>query len=152
MTITYIEDDLLSATHGIIIHGCNCVGAFGSGIAGQIRRKWPNVYQEFLKFPKGKCSLGKIQPVPINDNLFVINCFTQLKYGYDYQKYASIEAITRCLMKVFTFANNHNLHIHSPRIGCGLGGLSWDNDVSIIFEYLNEKYNNINITVYDYKP
>ena len=47
MTFKTTPGNLLETTEGIIVHGCNCIGGFGSGIAGQIRAKWPTVAQEY---------------------------------------------------------------------------------------------------------
>ena len=42
-----IHDDLLGATHGIILHGCNAQGVMGSGVAKLIRAKWPGAYAAY---------------------------------------------------------------------------------------------------------
>ena len=39
--LTVVKGDLLSVTEGVIAHGVNCRGAFGSGVAGAIARKFP---------------------------------------------------------------------------------------------------------------
>ena len=33
----------------IICQQVNCMGVMGAGLAAQIRRKWPNVYNEYRK-------------------------------------------------------------------------------------------------------
>lgn len=151
--ITYIKGDLLTVTNGMIIHGCNCSGGFGSGIAGQIRKKWPSVYEEFKLMPLGEVSLGKIQINNVEylelSDLWVVNCFTQLNYGADGKKYASVDAIKNALVQVFERATVYRETIHSPKIGCGLGGLDWETEVRPIFEDLNNIYPNVNICIYE---
>ncbi len=151
--INYIKGDLLAVTNGMIIHGCNCSGGFGSGIAGQIRKKWPSVYNKFKKMPVGEKSLGRTQSCVItwtdDESLWVVNCFTQLNYGKDGKKYASVDAIRTALERVFKEANEFNEVIHSPKIGCGLGGLDWDSEVRPIFEELSNTYPNINVNIYE---
>lgn len=65
MTIQTIPGDLLAVEDGIIIHGCNCIGGFGSGIAGQILKKWPGVEKAykawFVDNPNKDRRLGDIQ-------------------------------------------------------------------------------------------
>lgn len=44
-----IEGDILSATRGVLVHGCNCQGVMGGGIAKLIRDKWPDVYLAYRR-------------------------------------------------------------------------------------------------------
>lgn len=149
MSIEYIKADMLKETTGFLVHGCNTAGGFGAGIAGQIRKKYPQVYDQFLKQKKGIESLGEIQVIHISDELSIINAFTQLKYGYDGKKYADSSAIRRCMNQIFFLGDLFNKEIKMPKIGCGLGGLSWENDVHPIIEELNKKYNKLTIKIYE---
>ncbi len=63
--IKIIEGDLFCSDARIIAHQVNCQGKMGSGVALQVKRKYPNVYNEYMKV----CSadmLGKIQIVPVD--------------------------------------------------------------------------------------
>lgn len=57
--------NLLEVQQGILVHGCNAVGGFGSGIAGQIAKKWPGVahgYKAWFEQNPGRDRmLGSIQ-------------------------------------------------------------------------------------------
>ena len=44
MNIIYKKGDLLTTDADIIVHGCNCQGVMGSGVAKQIKEKFPNAY------------------------------------------------------------------------------------------------------------
>ena len=62
--IKVINGDLFSSTARFIVHQVNCQGKMGSGVALQVKQKFPHVYDEYKKF----CShnmLGHIQIVPI---------------------------------------------------------------------------------------
>lgn len=143
-----LNDDITKCDEGLIIHGVNCQGVMGSGIAKSIKRKWPIIYQRFKQKGKGKHLLGTTQIIPINDDcLYVANCFTQEKYGRDGKVYASLDAIEKSLNDIFSFALHHNLTIHSPKIGCGLGGLKW-NDVSRIYKNMILKYGHEDVIIY----
>lgn len=41
-----ISGNLLACT-GILVHGCNCKGVMGSGVAAAIRNRWPDVYKAY---------------------------------------------------------------------------------------------------------
>jgi len=132
MAINYLHKDITTIEYGIIAHGVNCQGVMGSGIAKAIKEKWPQVYIEYKKQPVGKEMLGLINMVYINDNLFVANCYTQLNYGKDGKKYASIDAIEKCLLECIFFSESLALPLYIPKIGCGLGGLDWSTEIELI--------------------
>lgn len=144
------EEDILQQTHGLIIHGCNAQGVMGSGLAAQIRAKYPIVYEQYKNIPTGESSLGAFQAVKVGENLYIGNCITQLFYGKDGKKYADIRAIRKALDSVFFWCDIMDQPLHAPEIGCGLGGLAWE-EVSKVFEEMAEKYPSVNITLYRLK-
>ena len=145
-----LNKDILDCKDGLIIHGTNCSGGFGSGIAGQIRKRFPKVYDEFRKMPRGMASLGKLQVVPIEDRLYIGNAFTQLNYGKDGKRYASVHAIATVLDVAFEWCTRGQLSLNSPKIGCGLGGLDWSSDVEPIFKEYSDKYPAVTLNIFEY--
>lgn len=147
--IEFIKGDITSVTNGLVIHGTNCSGAFGSGVAGAIRVKWPIVYEVFKDYPPGKHLLGEFVPVKINDDLHVANCYTQLFFGSDGKRYASPEAIKKSLTSAYSYAKKHGIKsISLPKIGAGLGGLSWEDEVFPIVEHISNKFDDIHTKIY----
>lgn len=142
MKIEYKVADILNETEGLIIHGCNTRGAYGSGLAGQIRRRFPQVYEEFKHNIPSPDLLGTLQIVEIIDQLFIGNGFTQLNYGNDGKRYASPEAIDKVLDQALRFCTAQHIDLKLPQIGCGLGGLSWEDEVLPILERHNLFYSN----------
>lgn len=138
-----IKKDITSIASGIIVHGVNCQGKMGAGVALAIKNKWPIVYYNYKdickKYHNNKNELlGQLQPNKINDNLIVYNLFSQLNYGRDVgRRYADIDCIYNGLETI------RNLHkesiIHMPQIGCGLGGLNFQSD---LIPVLNKLFNN----------
>ena len=145
--IEYIEKSVIDVETGIVAHGVNCQGKMGSGVAGAIREKWPIVYESYKK--QGEVILGGCQLVTINDSLHVANCYTQKFYGYDGNKYADPNAIGRSMEVVGMFADMYDLPVFMPKIGCGLGGLDWGEDVLPIMEYIAEIYKEVTFYVCD---
>lgn len=128
------NSDILQIDNGIIAHGVNCQGKMGKGLAALIKNKWPIVYQEYIKlYNTRKNLLGTVQFIQVGQNppLVIANAFTQQYYGNDKKTYADINAIRQCLFSLAKYANENYLDLHIPEIGCGLGGLSW-NDVRFI--------------------
>ena len=90
--LIYKNQDLMSVDQGFITHGVNCSGRFGSGVAGQIKKKWPVVYRTFKKYAASPDLLGTAHIILIEDRLWVANCYTQQSYGSDGQRYADPDA------------------------------------------------------------
>lgn len=147
--INYLTKDITTIEQGYIIHGTNCSGGFGSGVAGAIKRKWPVVYEQFMKHGKGPHLLGSIDFVRIDDFLVVINLYSQDQYGYDGKKYASPQAIETGLFHFLEIlsSTDDETDVYLPKIGCGLGGLSWEHDVLPIINKVCEKYPHITFNI-----
>lgn len=139
--LSFRKGDILEEYTGLIIHGCNASGGFGSGLAGQIKDKYPQVYKEFKKIPVGKSSLGHLQIVHAATNLYIGNAVTQLGYGYDGGRYADTGAIFEVLSLAAKSEIGRKMGILTVRIGCGLGGLSWESEVLPIFQLVVDIYN-----------
>jgi len=157
----YEKLNLTTVKAGIVVHGCNCQGKMGSGIALAIRNRWPNVYQAYREYwsknQKNKAGLlGFVQFVDTLEGvkafgleLYVANLFSQLYYGHDGSRYANPEAIAQGLITIIEFARARQLSVYMPRIGCNLGGLNWDVDVKPIVEKLTAVNPDIDIFVCD---
>jgi hypothetical protein len=145
-----INGDILKVKEGLVIHGTNCSGGFGSGIAGQVRQQLPIVYEHFLKMPKGEDTLGKLQIVPVSENLYWGNGFSQLNFGKDGKRYASLDAIDKILNRAFSFCMLYNYILNAPKIGCGLGGLRWDDEVKPIFEKYEQLYPEVTVRIFEF--
>lgn len=157
--INYLTKDITSVETGIVAHGCNCQGKMGAGVALAIRKKWPRAYQDYklycvrykpLTLPGSVDKLlGRVQVVRISDDpiLIVANCFTQLYYGRN-GRYADTGAITICLRRLAELATANDLSIYMPKIGCGLGGLNWEEEVLPIIENIAAN-NQVDINVLD---
>lgn len=61
--IRYIKGDLLETDAPVIVHGCNCQGVMGSGVAKQIKEKYFTVYEIYRKIYENQgLELGTIIP------------------------------------------------------------------------------------------
>jgi O-acetyl-ADP-ribose deacetylase (regulator of RNase III) len=143
--ILYKKMDITTVEKGIVAHGVNAQFVMGSGVALAIRNKWPMVYEKYMwhKDRKGvmvKEILGKVLFVRISDALMIANCFTQKYYGNKPNtRYASPSAVRTALETCVRECNSRMLDLYMPRIGCGLGGLKWDDDVQPIVEKISQK-------------
>ena len=147
MGMYFVTGDLLNAPVDYICHQVNCQGRMGSGIAKQIKERWPIVYEKYEKLHrqylvKGGVTYlhGQSQIVPINDHQSVINMFAQLFYGYDGKRYTSYDAFWACLGEIKEQVPKGSKIGFPWQIGCGLGGANWEVIMTMIEEVLAEDF------------
>jgi hypothetical protein len=131
----------------------------GSGIAKQIKDRWPVVYDAYIGAYKDRedeilrnCGgfehmpdvsetlLGYLQKVPVNEEQVVINMFAQQYYGYDGKRYTSYDAFWACLGGIRDSVPKGSKIGFPYKIGCGLGGANWPVIFQMIDEVLGEDF------------
>jgi O-acetyl-ADP-ribose deacetylase (regulator of RNase III) len=154
---TSVGDLLALAEEGhfdIIVHGCNCQNVMGSGIAKQIKDKYPGAYQADTEMDNYSVrrydKLGNYTMVDTG-KFMVVNAYTQFKYlprGIDHFEYASFAVILQKLAHYYG-----SLRFGLPYIGMGLAGGDSERIMSIIEEFaklVHEK--NGTVTLVEYQP
>jgi O-acetyl-ADP-ribose deacetylase (regulator of RNase III) len=129
--IKFVHGNLLDATENIICHQVNCQGVMGSGLAKQIRDKYPSVYLKYNSFCNGKSPkelLGQMQIVQLSGDKGVANLFGQLNYGRDKSViYTDYHALHNSFLQLKDFAEFRELSVAIPyNIGCGLANGDWN--------------------------
>lgn len=151
--IHFIKGDLLNSKCNLICHQVNCQGVMRSGVARQIKEKWPDVYEQYCDLVKnnlnyGKDLLGKIQKIKINDEQSVINIFGQYFYNYDGRKYTSYDAFDEALYAIKEKYPTDMSIAFPYRIASDRGGANWRVIRTMIKETLGDR--NVFIYYLDY--
>jgi O-acetyl-ADP-ribose deacetylase (regulator of RNase III) len=124
-----VDTDILTAKQGVILHGCNLQGRYASGLAAQIANRYPLAKASYLTaVESGHASLGGVDFVQVDTELWVANAFTQTYYGRQAGvRYADPVAIAQAYARTCEWLCQQPLPpiLHYPSIGAGLGGLSW---------------------------
>lgn len=123
--------DLLKAEELVIMHGCNCQGVMGAGVAKQIKVKWPIVFDKYSQYCPNNELIGNIQVVDVGNKL-IVNAFTQVYYGKRHKSfnYGKFKAVVR---KLKEFCKEYGFKkVAIPCIGAGLGKGSWSKIRSIL--------------------
>lgn len=142
--------DLLSVQQGIIVHGCNARGVMGSGVAAQVKQKYPAAYEEYKRHD-GKYQLGMIIPALVAPNLVIINAITQKDYGrIEGRLYADYDAIKIAFEQIAQIADESGMEVHYPQIGAGLAQGDW-RIISLIIDKAFEPYPNVDRTLWVYQ-
>lgn len=137
MALKVIEGNLLDIESGIICHQVNCMGVMGSGIAKQIRDKWPIVFKEYEERHSYTSNLsllfGSYDLIKVTDTLKVANIYGQFDYGTDSRKtnYAAVATgfnlLNTRLQYTATLYGIDYAPIYVPYLmGCGLAGGDWE--------------------------
>ena len=109
----------------VIIHGCNCFGQMGTGIAASIKAVFPEAYNADVYTKKGdKEKLGKYSTATVENNghqITIVNAYTQFHYRGQYDNKVNYDALKKVFWKIKNdFAGRR---IGYPLIGAGLAGV-----------------------------
>lgn len=115
-----ILGDILHVTSGVIVHQVNLQRIMGAGLALQIRKKYPIVYQRFLT---NDAELGDVLMVKVTDDLWVANLYGQEFYG-SHGRYTDYDAVEIGLTTIAYMVGLNPIYIPF-NMGCGLAGGSW---------------------------
>lgn len=117
----YQKGNLFDSKCRVIAHGVNCLGGFGSGVAGQIAKLYPYAKTCYLsKHNSERWNIGDVQFVNCKDRI-IANCATQHTYGRT-GVHVNYDALASCMNKVFSYAEEQDFGVAIPWIGAGLAG------------------------------
>lgn len=150
MIIDTIQGDLVAlfkSGEGHLIHGCNCFHSMGAGVAKNIADTFPQAVKADLKTICGdfnKAGFYSIWFHKVNGRLlYGINLYTQFYGGAD----ASYDLIGKGFTNLNYQFKDEPIPFLIPKIGCGIGGLTWGN----VSEIINNTTPDINLIYVDYK-
>lgn len=140
----------------VIVNPVNCVGVMGKGLAKAIKSIYPWAFADY----SDKCKLNALKPGKIivskHESILI-----QLERPYPivihaatknhWRNHSKIEWVESILGELNKFMIDSNLKtIAIPKLGCGLGGLSWDSHVENLFKEVF-KQTDYDVIVFD-KP
>jgi O-acetyl-ADP-ribose deacetylase (regulator of RNase III) len=127
VTVRLFQGDLLKQYEvDAIVNTVNCVGVMGKGIALQFKNKWPENFRRYqLACKAGEVRIG---------HMFVFDAGKLAKPNYiinfptkeHWRGKSKIEFIEQGLVDLISQVNQLNIKsIAVPPLGCGNGGLNW---------------------------
>jgi O-acetyl-ADP-ribose deacetylase (regulator of RNase III) len=140
--IKVITGDLLDlAEQGqfdVIVQGCNCQCTMGSGIARQIRDRYPTAYSEDLKtIPGDYNKLGTITRTTIagHSSFDIVNAYTQFGFNRNWEsndvfEYDAFKLILQKLLYLYP-----GKRLGFPMIGMGLARGNKERIMSMLMEF-----------------
>ncbi len=134
MSIVFVNKDIFTLNTEAVCNPVNCVGVMGRGLALQFKHNFRHT--DYFEFYKAKCRAGKIRPGKVDVSrvmtrgtekeaprqLYIVNFPTKDHWRDPSQLSWIIEGLES--LKLWINTNNIK-SIAIPRIGSGLGGLTW---------------------------
>lgn len=124
----------------IIIHGANCFETMGSGIAKEIKERYPEAYAADVAYStSGDYNKLGNYSVMLGQRFNIVNAYTQYDFsrGHDVFEYTSFAMILQKLAHQYPRCN-----FGFPLIGCGLAG----GNKTVIMEMLQDFADNVKMT------
>ncbi|CAJ1937121.1 unnamed protein product [Cylindrotheca closterium] len=153
-----LQGDLLAfaleGTFDVIVHGCNCQGHMGAGIAKSIKIQFPEAFIADKQTTAGDFDrLGTYSTAHIQRDdddsttiqFYIVNAYTQFHWKGKGVKadYHAIRGVFSKLKQEFS-----GLRIGYPRIGAGLAGGDW----ALISEIIDEELEGEDHTLVEFVP
>jgi len=150
INLTYKKGDLfedLENKKGIILlHSCNSLGVWGSGIAKTFKEKF---FSAFFEYHNNSNKLGS--GYILEDNGYKIGCLiTSSGYGnYADPPPLIVKSTSKALKNLFKGIKEKDIIIHSPKINAGLFKVPWEETEEAILTVGNESDKNITWLVFE---
>lgn len=148
MSIKEIKGNIFKAKTQAIVNPVNIMGIMGAGIALQVKKKFPEVFESYKKACYDKSIINRgyhVYRIRDQDNLeYIINLPTK-KHYFEMSDYFSIEKSIETLISIIYSMEIRSISI--PALGCGCGGLNW-NIVRTIIKSKMEILENVSIYLY----
>lgn len=152
MAIKFQVGNMFSASVEAIINTVNCVGVMGKGVALEFKRRWPDNFKEYKKL----CDAKLLRPGQLfifqNEEIFsesnpkfLINFPTKLHW----REKSRLEYVEDGLDALIAAIDEYKIRsIALPPLGCGNGGLDW-NDVKPLIQEKLGHLESIDIQVFE---
>lgn len=144
--IKYIKGNIFDSTSQCIINPVNTVGVMGAGLALQFKIRYPEMFYWYKTLcDDNSFKIGNLLfwTAPIDNK--IICCFPTKEHYKNKSKLDYIDIGLREVRKTFPLYGIQSVAL--PKLGCGLGGLDFDNQVKPLIEK-HLKDSGLDITVY----
>jgi len=144
--VTFVRGNIFESSAQIITNTVNCVGVMGAGLALEFKNKFPEMFNDYkTRCQKNEVVAGKPY-LWENDKVQILN-FPTKRHWQDKSLLNDIEDGLRYLATQYQEMGIQSLAL--PPLGCGLGGLSWDDDVKPLIEKYLGSLSDLEIYVYE---
>ncbi|GGN94270.1 macro domain-containing protein [Nocardia rhizosphaerihabitans] len=145
--------DLLASDAEALVNAVNTVGVMGKGIALQFKQTYPDMFREYAKASRaGDLHIGRMfvwQTGSTTGPRLVINYPTKRHW----RSASRLEDVTAGLPALIETIEQYKIRsIAIPALGCGYGGLEWEDVGPPIREALDQLAQAVEIWLYPPAP
>lgn len=132
--IEYMKGNMFECNADCLINTVNCEGFMGKGIAYQFKMRFPENNKSYIKACKsGELTVGRIHYY-VEDGITIINFPTKDRWR-EKSRLEYVEDGMKTFVALLPELGVKRIAI--PPLGCGNGGLVWDDVKTIIVEKIN---------------
>lgn len=147
--VKIIDGNLFDSKANIICHQTNTHGIMGSGVAAEVKKRYPKVFNSYREdFENGLLKLGYVNFTTAKQNQVIANMCGQDKFGYDGKQYTNYNALQKCLNRVLAFAiNEYDIKptIAFPYLmSCYRGGGDWN----IVYKMIENTFKDFDVEIW----
>ncbi len=143
--IEFTQGDIFSNNADIRVNTVNCVGAMGKGVALAFKKKYPSMFKQYKQdCDNGLVRIGKMH-IWKDLTTWIINFPTKDNWKNP-STYEYIESGLKALSAYL--AEQGNVTVALPALGCGNGGLDW----SIVSDMIVAHLANLDAKILVYTP
>jgi O-acetyl-ADP-ribose deacetylase (regulator of RNase III) len=143
--ITYKQGDIFNSNAQVITNTVNCVGVMGKGLALTFKQRFPDMFADY----QSKCEKGQVAvTTPYlwdNGKVQILN-FATKKHWKDNSNLDDIKSGLLYLAQNYDEMGISSIAL--PPLGCGLGGLKW-NDVKALIDQILGSIHDLDVFVYE---
>jgi len=147
--IEFKLDDIFKSDCEAITNTVNCVGAMGAGLALAFKRRYPEMYKEYVEV----CNKGELRPGklhiwenPNSPPKYIINFPTKDDFRKDSEMSYIIEGLVTLKDEIKARGIKS---IAVPSLGCGYGGLLYEDVKPLLEQFAKNLPENIKIVIYE---
>lgn len=131
--IRYIEGDIFNSPAQVVVNTVNTVGVMGKGIAKEYKDRYPEMFRLYKEACRNKkLTIGKLM-LWYGEDRWILNFPTK----EDWRGKSKIEYIEKGLQEFCEHYADYNIDsIAFPKLGCGNGGLDWEDVKQLMEKYL----------------
>lgn len=147
--IHFTTGNILEADVEALVNPVNCVGVMGAGLAAQFKRAFPGMFDGYATV----CGAKELRPGRLHIHVrgdaanprWIFN-FPTKRHWRDKSRIADIGTGLNALVNAVNRRGIQSIAI--PPLGCGLGGLPWE-EVRPLIERAAERMEGVEVWVYE---
>ena len=147
------QGDILRADAEALVNTVNCVGVMGRGIALQFKKAFPENFKAYRvacdrkELRPGKMFVYDLRSLENVNPRYIVN-FPTKRHWKGKSRMEDIEAGLEALVQEVRRLGIHSIAV--PPLGCGLGGLDW-NEVRLLIEQAFEDVPDVSVLLFEPK-